>query len=150
MPAPRRYPVSALAEIIDDDHDGIIEGDMNRKRKAMKMDANAQHVQPYKLQRPRILKRDFRRHMATLWANVFNSTDYDLMMRFLNAYYEPDVDLWQKDIRGGEFLFSVFSVVPGSPVFLCCPQCACRTHTSYHTSCDTCKGWIRWRSSGMT
>jgi hypothetical protein len=59
-------------------------------------------VTTYKLQRPRILKGDFRRHFASAWVNVFNSCDREYMMQFLSTYYEPDVALMQRDMRTGE------------------------------------------------
>jgi hypothetical protein len=55
-----------------------------------------------RLSRPRILKTDFRRNYAIMWANVFNSCDKSLMMQHLQKHYLPDVAVSQNDVREGE------------------------------------------------
>lgn len=53
----------------------------------------------YKLTRPRIVKRDFRRDFPMLWVNVTNTGSYDLMMEHINTFYHKDVVLRQRDLR---------------------------------------------------
>jgi hypothetical protein len=39
---------------------------------------------------PRIVKSDVRRQYATMFANVYNTGDYDYMMKYLHTFYKPD------------------------------------------------------------
>ena len=50
----------------------------------------------FKSQKPRIMRSDVRRDYATMWANVFNSCDYDHMMRHIHTFYSPDFVMVQK------------------------------------------------------
>jgi hypothetical protein len=68
-----------------------------RKRKASA--ASCASVELYKMPRPRILKRDFRRVFPMMWASVFNSCDYDYMLQHLYTYYDPEIALVQRDLR---------------------------------------------------
>lgn len=60
----------------------------------------------FKLTRPRIVKKDFRREFPMLWVNVTNTGSYDFMMEHINTFYLQDVVLRQRDLRSCKsFLF---------------------------------------------
>lgn len=61
----------------------------------------------YKLTRPRIVKRDFRRDFPMLWINVTNTGSYDFMMEHINTFYHKDVILRQRDLRSCKRSFYV-------------------------------------------
>mmetsp|Transcript_32009 Transcript_32009/g.70528 ORF Transcript_32009/g.70528 Transcript_32009/m.70528 type:complete len:395 (+) Transcript_32009:201-1385(+) len=44
-----------------------------------------------KMQRPRILKSDFRRNYSTMWADMFNCADIDMLTSHLKTFYHPDL-----------------------------------------------------------
>lgn len=63
--------------------------DKSKKKRKFK---NTETVLEYNiLNRPRMLKNDLRRHYPFMFQNVFNSGDYNFMMKFLQTFYRPDV-----------------------------------------------------------
>lgn len=50
--------------------------------------------------RPRILKNDIRRNYATMFANVFNSGDFELMSTHVDQLYSPDFVVEQRALYG--------------------------------------------------
>jgi hypothetical protein len=48
-------------------------------------------------QRPRIMKNDFRRNYADMWATLFNDADPDLLSSHIEKFYHPDLVFSQTD-----------------------------------------------------
>lgn len=73
---------------------------LKRKRKSVVEELQQQ----YKLSRPRIVKSDFRRNFAQMWACVFNSTDFETMTSHIRCFYDDNVSVLQNDLRPRKFV----------------------------------------------
>lgn len=62
-----------------------------KKRKpAQIFQENSDCLVPARIPLPRVLKSDIRRQYGTMFANVFNTGEYDFMWNFLDTFVRPD------------------------------------------------------------
>lgn len=82
---------------LDDSELSVESEDRSQKRKRSIREGELQ--QQFKLSRPRIVKSDFRRNFAQMWAGVFNSTDFETMRSHIRCFYDDNVSVLQNDLR---------------------------------------------------
>lgn len=79
----------------------------NARKRSFKQTESPQQClcqKQYKVSRPRIVRRDYRRDFPMLWVHVMNTGSYDFMMEHIRTYYSPDMVLRQRDLRAGEII----------------------------------------------
>ena len=75
----------------------------SRKRKAENLEYEQRH---FKLPRPRAVKSDPRRAFPNIWANVFNSANFDYMMIHIKDFCDGNVSVLERDLRLSKRVFS--------------------------------------------
>lgn len=68
----------------------------SRKRRATELESekkNGEKPNTICYHLPRIWKSDIRRQYATMFANVYNTCDYDYMKKYIETFYRPDMTL---------------------------------------------------------